>query len=83
MQRYYRLTISLDVSIAFNHLIVDSSTSKNEFDFFDVIYLYDQKGLDTQYNVLQWLVEPADLSTSDAGEEEASYAISTTLLCKD
>ncbi|KRX24876.1 hypothetical protein T07_10350 [Trichinella nelsoni] len=65
MQRYYCLTISLDVSIAVYH--VPSSAplsglphrqSKNEFDASEE-YL---RGLDTQYNVLQWLVEPADMT---------------------
>ncbi|KRX22607.1 hypothetical protein T07_667 [Trichinella nelsoni] len=62
---YESLTISLDVSIAVYH--VPSSAplsglphrqSKNEFDAREE-YL---RGLDTQYNVLQWLVEPADMT---------------------
>ncbi|KRY41110.1 hypothetical protein T01_6072 [Trichinella spiralis] len=73
-----RLPIFLNVSIAVSHVPSaapllglphcqsnnEFHASKNEFDFFDVIYLYDQKGLDTQYNVLHWLVEPADMSIS-------------------
>ncbi|XP_003380936.1 hypothetical protein Tsp_12203, partial [Trichinella spiralis] len=56
-------------------LLFPNCKSKNEFDFFDVIYLYDEeylRGLDTQYNVLHCL--PIFLNVSIAVSHVPSAA---------